>query len=164
MKAWVKTDETGHIVCSVVAEKYATDDMTEIEVEDGFDWSLQGDYVLGEDRTLTHDGAWSAKVEKEKQALKRAEKTKEQREKAVSRLMQALGESLGDEEVYEYDCIVPEWTEGVKRKKGELVARDGTVYRVIGNVNKNNAESPGEDGGRYYQPVPKPEEPAASGE
>ena len=66
--------------------------------------------------------------------------------------------------VQEQNCIVPEWTEGVKRKKGELVAWDGTVYRVIGNVNKNKAERPGEDGGRYYQPVPKPEEPAASGE
>ena len=158
MKAWVQTDDTGHIVCSVVNKKYATDDMTEIEVEDGFDWSLQGDYVLGEDGALTHDGAWSAKVEKEKQALKRAEKTKQQREKAVSRLMQALGESLEDEEVYDYDCIVPEWTEGTKRKKGELVAWDGIIYRVIGNVNKNVTDKPGEDGGKYYQAVPKPEE------
>lgn len=164
MKAWVKTDETGHIVCSVVAEKYAADDMTRIEVDDDFDFSLQADYVLNEDGTLAYDGAWSAKLEEERKAAQRAEKAARQRDKAVSRLMQALGESLGDEEVYEYDCIVPEWTEGVKRKKGELVARDGTVHRVIGNVNKNNAERPGEDGGRYYQPVPKPGEPSASGE
>lgn len=164
MIAYVSTDETGHIICSVVAEKYAADDMKPIEVEEDFDFSLQADYVLNEDGTLAYDGAWSAKLEEERKAAQRAEKAARQRDKAVSRLMQALGESLGDEEVYEYDCIVPEWTEGVKRKKGELVAWDGTVYRVIGNVNKNNADRPGEDGGRYYQPVPKPEGPAASGE
>ena len=164
MKAWINTDEDGRITCSVTNEKYATEDMTEIEVEDGVDWPLQGDYVRGEDLTLTHDGAWTAKLEEERKEAQRAEKAARQRDKAVSRLMQALGESLEDEEVYEYDCIVPEWTEGVKRKKGELVALDGTVYRIMGNVNKNNAERPGEDGGRYYQPVPKPEEPAASGE
>ena len=164
MIAWVSTDDTGHIVCSVVAEKYAAEDMRPIEVDDDFDWNVQADYVLQEDGTLVYDGAWTAKLEEERKAAQRAEKAARQRDKAVSRLMQALGESLGDEEVYEYDCIVPEWTEGVKRKKGGLVALDGTVYRVIGNVNKNNAERPGEDGGRYYQPVPKPEEPAASGE
>ena len=164
MIAYVSTDETGHIICSVVAEKYAADDMKPIEVEEDFDFSLQADYVLNEDGTLAYDGAWSAKLEEERKAAQRAEKAARQRDKAVSRLMQALVESLGDEEVYEYDCIVPEWTEGVKRKKGGLVAWDGTVYRVIGNVNKNNAERPGGDGGRYYQPVPKPEGPAASGE
>lgn len=158
MKAWVQTDDTGHIVCSVVKKKYATEDMTEIEVEDGFDWSLQSDYTLNDDGTLAYDGAWSAQIEKDKQSLKKAEKAAKQREKAVSRLMQALGESLDDEEVYDYDCIVPEWTNGVKRKKGELVAYDGIVYRVIGNVNKNSTDKPGEDGGKYYQAVPKPEE------
>ena len=158
MKAWVKTDETGHIACSVVAEKYAADDMRPIEVEEDFDFSLQADYVLNEDGTLAYDGAWSAKLEEERKAAQRAEKDARQREKAVSRLMQALGESLGDEEVYEYDCIVPEWTEGVKRKKGELVACGGVIYRVIGNANKNVTDKPGEDGGKYYQAVPKPEE------
>lgn len=158
MKAWVKTDETGHIVCSVVAEKYAADDMKPIDVEEDFDFSLQADYVLSEDGTLTYDGAWSAKLEEERKAAQRAEKAARQRDKAVSRLMQALGESLGDEEVYEYDCIVPEWTEGVKRKKGELVAWDGVIYRVIGNVNKNVTDKPGEDGGKYYKAVTKPDE------
>lgn len=164
MIAYVSTDDTGHVVCSVVADEYDAEDMVRVEVDDDFDFSLQADYVLQEDGTLAYDGAWSAKLEEERKAAQRAEKAARQRDKAISRLMQALGESLADEEVYEYDCIVPEWTEGVKRKKGELVAWDGTVYRVIGNVNKNNAERPGEDGGRYYQTVPKPEEQAASGE
>lgn len=164
MIAYVSTDDTGHVVCSVVADEYDADDMVRVEVDDDFDWELQADYVLKEDGSLVYDGAWSAKLEEERKAAQRAEKAARQRDKAVSRLMQALGEFLGDEEVYEYDCIVPEWTEGVKRKKGGLVALDGTVYRVIGNVNKNNDERPGEDGGRYYQPVPKPEEPAAFGE
>lgn len=164
MIAYVSTDDTGHIVCSVVADEYDADDMVRVEVDDDFDWELQADYVLKEDGSLVYDGAWTAKLEEERKAAQRAEKAARQRDKAVSRLMQALGEFLGDEEVYEYDCIVPEWTEGVKHKNGELVSWDGTVYRIIGNVNKNNAERPGEDGGRYYQPVPKPEEPAASGE
>ena len=40
----------------------------------------------------------------------------------------------------------------------------GIVYRVAGNVNKNNGTEPGEDGGKYYIAVPKPEETVVTDE
>lgn len=128
MKAWIQTDDTGHIVCSVVNKKYATEDMTEIEVEDGFDWSLQGDYVLGEDGTLTHDGAWSAKVEEERKAMQVAQETEEQI-KVAARMFVTQLTTLTDAQALSVSHLHDEWTIGETYKQGKIVQYQGELYR-----------------------------------
>ena len=45
MKAWIGTDENGRVNVSTTIEKYSTG-MTEIEVDDDFDFGKQMDYVF----------------------------------------------------------------------------------------------------------------------
>lgn len=39
MKAWISTDDDGRIVCSVYNQRFATEDMAEVEFPDDFDFS-----------------------------------------------------------------------------------------------------------------------------
>lgn len=128
MKAWVKTDETGHIVCSVVAEKYAADDMRPIEVDEDFDFSLQADYVLNEDGTLTYDGAWSAKLEEEMRAAQVAQETEEQI-KVAARMFVAQSTTLTDAQALSVSHLHDEWTIGETYKQGKIVQYEGELYR-----------------------------------
>lgn len=62
MRAWVKADENGRLTASVTDERFREDGMTEVEVDDGFDFGYQGDYLL-KDGKLVYDGAQSAAEE-----------------------------------------------------------------------------------------------------
>lgn len=73
MRAWVSTDDEGRVCASVTNEKYARG-MTEVEVDDGFDFSKQMDYKLVEG-AMVFDGAWSEQVaEQEKEQQEQAER------------------------------------------------------------------------------------------
>lgn len=65
MRAWVGTDADGRVNVSVTDEQYA-EGMVEVEVEDGFDFSHQGDYKLI-DGELVYDGAQTAAEEAARQ-------------------------------------------------------------------------------------------------
>lgn len=62
MKAWFATDAEGRVNSSTTVEEYAGDGFTEIEVDEGFDFSHQGDYKLI-DGELVYDGAQTAAEE-----------------------------------------------------------------------------------------------------
>lgn len=73
MRAWVSTDDEGRVCASVTDEKYARG-MTEVEVDDGFDFSRQMDYKLVEG-AMVFDGAWSEQIaEQEKEQQEQAER------------------------------------------------------------------------------------------
>lgn len=62
MKAWFATDAEGRVNSSTTVEKYTDDSFTEVEVDDDFDFSKQGDYKLI-DGELVYDGAQTAAEE-----------------------------------------------------------------------------------------------------
>ena len=66
MRAWFATDAEGRVNSSTTVEEYAGDGFTEVEVDDGFDFSRQGDYKLI-DGELVHDGAQTAAEEAARQ-------------------------------------------------------------------------------------------------
>lgn len=128
MKAWVSTDDTGHIVCSVVAEKYAAEDMTPIEVDDDFDWSVQADYVLQEDGTLVYDGAWTAKLEQERKDAAIAQEAEDQL-KVAARMFVQSATTLTDEQARSVSHLHRDWKEGDTYTKGQIIIYEGELYR-----------------------------------
>lgn len=65
MKAWVGTDDSGRVNASTTVEEYSIN-MTEVEVDDDFDFAKQGDYRLV-DGELVYDGAQTAAEEAARQ-------------------------------------------------------------------------------------------------
>lgn len=66
MKAWFATDAEGRVNSSTTVEDYTDDSFTEVEVDEGFDFSHQGDYLL-KDGKLVYDGAQTAAEEAARQ-------------------------------------------------------------------------------------------------
>ena len=146
MKAWVKTDETGHIICSVVAEKYAAEDMSPIEVDEDFDFSLQADYVLNEDGTLTYDGAWSAKLEEERKAAQVAQETEEQLKVAAKMFVRSRTD-MSDEEAVAVSHLHNEWTVGETYRQGKIIQYQGELYRCgQPEITASDTYRPGDEG------------------
>lgn len=69
MKAWFATDAEGRVNSSTTVEEYAGNGFTEVEVDDGFDFGHQGDYLL-KDGELVYDGAQTAAEEAAEEAAR----------------------------------------------------------------------------------------------
>lgn len=152
MRAWVGTDAEGRVNVSVTDEQYA-EGMVEVEVDDGFDFGHQGDYLL-KDGELVYDGAQTAAEEAARQEAESEEEALRQRRMAVPMLLSALAESMDDDELASVALALPDWEPGVKRKRGAACRHGGVAYRVVANVSKNNDAEPGTpEGADYYAPV-----------
>lgn len=173
MKAWFATDAEGRVNSSTTVEDYTDDSFTEVEVDEGFDFSHQGDYLL-KDGELVHDGAQTAAEESARQEAEAEEEALRQRRMAVPMLLSAVAESMDDDELAGVALALPEWGPGVKRKRGAACRHGGVAYRVVANVSKNNDAEPGTpEGADYYAPVDvgpsgvqawEPDEPYMKGE
>lgn len=173
MRAWFATDAEGRVNSSTTVEEYTDDSFTEVEVDDGFDFSHQGDYRLV-DGELVYDGAQTAAEEAARREAEAEEEALRQRRMAVPMLLSAVAESMNDDELASVALALPEWGPGVNRKRGAACRHGGVAYRVVANVSKNNDAEPGTpEGADYYAPVDvgpsgvqawEPDEPYMKGE
>ena len=163
MIAWVSTDDTGHIVCSVVTEDYASEDMTRIEVDDDFDWNVQADYVLKEDGSLVYDGAWTAKLEQERRDAAIAQETEDQL-KVAARMFVQSATTLTDEQARSVSHLHREWKVGDTYAKGQIIIYKGELYRCVKDPNDgkiyeskipNNVWGPPSEQPEYWRKVPE---------
>lgn len=116
MKAWVTTDSDGRITASTTLEEYSAG-MQEIEVDDGFDFILQSDYVL-KDGKLKFDGKWSGQQEQEKKEAEAVRLHGRQMETAV--VMYVKSADLPRVQAVSVCTLYDDWSgKGVKYTKGQ---------------------------------------------
>lgn len=128
MKAWISTDDDGRIVCSVYNQKFATEDMAEVEFPDDFDFSRQGDFLY-KDGELTEDGAWTAKIQEEQAKAAKAEQAEAQLKVAARMFIQANSANLTDAQALEVSRLHKVWTIGETYTQGEIVQYNDELYR-----------------------------------
>nr|DAZ27108.1 MAG TPA: ChiA1-BD-binding domain protein [Caudoviricetes sp.] len=130
MKAWIKTDEEGRLSISTTIEKYSAG-MTEIEVDDDFDFSKQMDYVF-KDGKLVYDG--KATVEQMNLEAKSNFMQLQSYQMQAATLMyinsSVAASMLSDADAMKFSTLYDKYSDdNVEYKKGKLVRFNGNVYR-----------------------------------
>lgn len=127
MKAWIGTDTDGRIVCSTT-EKQFSEEMTEVELPDEFDFTYQDDYIY-KDGELVYDGKMSSEAEKALKVAERNAKYSKQLLTASKLFVQTNSASLTDAQAREVSLLFKEWTIGETYTKGEIVQYQDEIYR-----------------------------------
>lgn len=128
MRAWFATDAEGRVNSSTTVEEYAGDGFTEVEVDEGFDFSKQGDYKLV-DGELVYDGEQTkaeeeARTEAQVQALRSL-----QLETAATMYVKAA--ALPRVQAISVCTLYDEWSDqGVTYKKNDWLRYGQDFVRV----------------------------------
>ena len=109
-------------------EYYDTQELTEVDVPDGFDFDTVRDYVVDSGR-LVYSPPPMTEEEKE---LEREAKKQQQFYKAVQKLTAKVGFTA--DEALEFGYLYPDWgDDDAKYKKGELYVYEDSVYCCLKN-------------------------------
>lgn len=139
---YVQTDETGRILATTEFEEYASDDMTEFDFPEGFDFNAQSEYRVV-DGELVHDPP--EPTEEETAAREEAERD-EQVRAAVPMLARAMAPSMTDAQLLTIPLLFDEWADGAAYESGEVLRHDGELYRVAQAHTSQAQWVPGEAG------------------
>lgn len=151
--AWFATDENGRVNSSTTEEEYAGEDFVKIEVDDNFDFSHQGDYLI-KDGALVYDGAQTAEeqaaeaaaeaakaIEEEKNAFFAPDGGKAQMEQDIKDAASSGGKinpqimtfaalalapmasTLTDEQIMSVSSLWPEWSQNSVAYKVDEVVK-----------------------------------------
>lgn len=140
MKAWIGTDKSGRVNVSTTIETYSTG-MTEIEVDDDFDFSRQMDYVF-EDGKLVYDGKQTAK-QTELEAKSNFMQLQNSQMQAATLMYinsQAAASMISNADAMKFSTLYDEYSDNnVEYKEGKLVRFNTNVYRC----EKDHTSQPG---------------------
>ncbi len=130
MKAWIGADEEGRVNVSTTIEKYAAG-MTEVEVDDDFDFSKQMDYVF-KDGELVYDG-YQTELEKQKNAENEFDMARSDQLRLVMMMFvnsEAATASFTADQMSQISTLYDKWSgNGVHYKVDKVVNHEGNLYR-----------------------------------
>lgn len=130
MKAWIGTDEEGRINVSTTIEKYAAG-MTEIEVDDDFDFSKQMDYVF-KDGELVYDG-YQTELEKQQNAENELDMARSEQLRIAMMMFvnsEAVTASLTADQMSQISTLYDKWSDkSVHYKVDKVVNYEGNLYQ-----------------------------------
>lgn len=139
---WVQTDETGRICVTVSDERYSTDDMSEVDFPEGFDFDAQHEWVI-RDGQLLHEPP--EPTEEEAAAREEAERQRQIR-LAVPMMVRASAATMTDAQLLEVPLLLDAYEVGRDYAAGDVFRHDGEVYRVAQAHTSQAQWVPGEPG------------------
>ena len=130
MKAWIGTDENGRVNVSTTIEKYSAG-MTEIEVDDDFDFGKQMDYVF-KDGKLVYDG-YQTELEQKQNAENEFSMARSNQLQLATMMFvnsEAATASLTADQMSQISTLYDEWSDkSVHYKVDKVVNYEGNLYR-----------------------------------
>lgn len=130
MKAWVNVDDEGRVRASTTFEKYSLG-MTEIEVDDDFDFTKQMDYLL-KDGELVYDGYQTNKEKEQKAKMELSMARSSQLQLATMMFVnsEAATSSFTPDQMVKISVLYDEWSDkSVHYKVDKVVNYESNLYR-----------------------------------
>lgn len=144
MIAWISTDENGRICASTTDERFAIG-MTQVEVDDDFDFTRQMDYVY-KDGKLTCDNAYTNEQESARAEHERKLKEDAQLQIAAHMFVRTNSNTLTDKQALAVPLLFDEWSVGVEYEKDHIVRYNDELYRIGQNHTSQEQWIPGSTG------------------
>lgn len=144
MIAWISTDENGRICASTTDERFAIG-MTQVEVDDDFDFTRQMDYVY-KDGKLTCDNAYTNEQEPARAEHERKLKEDAQLQIAARMFVRTNSNTLTDKQALAVPLLFDEWSVGVEYEKDHIVRYNDELYRIGQNHTSQEQWIPGSTG------------------